>query len=1191
MADREERGCDGSTAQKSWKERAEKYREMEEKWEAGGREGLWVVSEICREASVPALEAGLLALVPLARENALAEHTEEVGNLAMKQVSSNKPTTKKAIREIIGGLAQTNPQKIVESAIGQIRDKNHKVISETLKVLEEESGRLSGHLLERIVGHTEFLFAHGAGGVREEATRLYQRLGREDERRIREATKNLKPIQIKEIFQGGAGGSSGASVSGSGGGGGSVGGVVVGVNGNTNKSPSVSAGKSGSVSGNTGKIATAGISGKESGTHPNGKDYVKADVVGDEKIRTRSAEGMGAVHKTGGNGISSHGVPGQLHHNKPPQSLQHAQRPLDGQGLKKVSQSAKSGEVVNSSKQKKETGLKIVKLPADFFERINSAVWKERLVMEELDGALGTPQSGTLSKEESNATIHLIMKRISENNNKVFIASMSVLKKLAVSQNLAGQVVKEIVKTVGKRLKDKNTLVYQSAVHLVVEMYRRYRLPALEEAAGLLAAEKTSRIRVLQALDEIVKETTEEEIEKSDVLRHLIEATKDPAAEVRSSACAVMGQVLAKTSRGVGHAEIEKLGVERILASRIEEVVQECVRKKEEEVEEIVDTLCEDIRNTTINTTINNSPSTVMTPIRKAQNGGHGDAWKDAEEITNSPVITHVRDSPFGMEGDGMEEGGRAERSFIFGKTSRDEKDAGEEERRRSLPKDAVRSSLALFVEEGKIEQSEIEGIIEMIGQDPVKDARIVSVLQHISVSETDGVRIKDKIEELSYELSPQAKVSVETIKSRITKKLYEKSIFEEKCVFAALMERVSSGDDVQEEEVLHALDKQMERGNILQEEDARRIIRRAAESRYLRVAEKLDSVFPISKTLSYCVQISKEVPEVLNIILLLVERCKLLPHFSASEHLGGEGFIEFLEERARMRGGGVAEQILEAARGGAREEDGKSSPYIKRIKQQRVEEVDVNTLLNEIIDQDSSKSRGSLERLEKVSRENMGLLLGSASTLVNVLLLQMNDALSLGVIFCPNAELILKILKRACGAERFLGVLDGGTLLGLVSDMVAVVTGQGGRSLPAPEAVRKESGETLIKICTNGPSAGVFKVYMTLLCNGYREEKLREVLVKLIWKHSKVFAGHVGDRKVVLGIISSLNAFYAGFRGDLKSDPLISKVLQLHLIEMLKHYGEEFAETFKVTGAVLQQARTLGTSGGRRERGAEEEM
>ncbi|KAI5188705.1 hypothetical protein NECID01_0318 [Nematocida sp. AWRm77] len=1143
--------------QGTWKERVDLYRSMEKVWGKGRAERMDVVQEICKDVSVPALEAGLTAVCFLAEKDKLGVYTKDVLCAALKQVTNTKPTMRSVLKKLFSVLAQHSGEKVVVYAVAQIRDKNPKVIAETLKVLVGEERHLWKHLAEHVLVHSTFLFTHGSGAVREEATKLFQILAEYDEERVADAIAGLKPMQIRDVLEG-----------------------------RPSRRPS---------------------HGEEEGPCGKEREDTKPSTTNPTTIPTSNVPTnptnptnptTSTTKPTTSTTIPNPTIP-------IPTSTTNPSNPTNPTSNIPSNPTNPTIPTRGVPKSGKGAGTyRAVSLPESFYERAGSAVWKERLVMEELSEKLGDPQTKTLSKEDSFGVLSLILRRVGESNNKIFIASMSVIKKLTTSNEVSLTLAREIVKGAGKRLKDKNTLVHQSVVQVLVHMFRKYRVCVLEEVLLLLQSEKSARVRTLQALDEMLGETEPSEVEVPGIVSALVECTKDAASETRVLACTCLSKTLFQRKEQLTQGELEKLGVERLLAKKVEELTDGLFLKGEEEVSGMVDSLCEDIRNTTITHSVH-SVSAPMTPIKNtaqrslggvfAEMAEKGCSVEDMEDIVSSPIIRNKTalfsegvpaGAGAGMEmematGVGMEmemgtvcaQGAQREdaqeRSCSYGETRAGKMERGDEN-----------AGIACFVEKGELCAGDKAYLISALSSKGLPFARALAILLHAHITDTEAETVKEKLKTASPD-GCQAKVALESLKTKVDRILSEKSLFEERCVFVSLIERIRAGEAVLEAEVWEALHAQAQRGNMLQEADAHTLIRKVAEEGYMQAAEKLDTIFPASKVLQHCIEIVEDVPGALSLILLFFERSKALPHSPVEQYVSNTEFVSFLERQSTP----AAARILFLLRGESSASLG-VSPYVKRVRQYTpapgvLESVDVNSLLNDIIDQNHAKAKEALDTLDRVSG-NTSVLMCSSATLINVLLLQLNDALCSGVPGHANTSTIVRILKRVCSCERFLLSVNPSALLTLVSDYVLIITGQIPRGGPVvDEKTRKECGETLIKVCVNGPCAPLFKIYMTLLCSKYKEEKTREVLVKLIWKHSKVAVGFLGDKRTVSSLVGSLNAFYTEFRGDLRADPLISKVLHLHLIEMLKYYGEEFAKIFSITGPVLHQVKLLGASKG----------
>lgn len=1020
--------------QPTWKERVEKYKKMEEQWKRSPEGEKEVIEEIIKETSIPALEAGLSAIIPLATRNKLAEHSKDVLNILFKNSSSTKPTMKKTIRAIIEAQAKHNPGHVVISAMGYLKDKNPKIVTETLKVLVENSEPLKTHLMNSVLPSAEVLFNHSTGGVREEATKLFQVLASEDPERVGEAVKSLRPIQIKEIFQ---------------------------------------------------------------------EPEKKEEVVKEEEVtRIKSVSREEPVPKK------------------------------------------RAEKVAELKQQEKEKEYVVKELPHNFYERFGSSQWKERLVIEELDELLG--ETGKLNRNDTYDLIDMIVKRAGESNNKVFISAMSVLAKVSTREKVQESLCVQIVKGIGKRLKDKKEQVQQSVTKAILSLLLLHKRAVLAELLYMLVGDKTLRHGVLKTLESALDHATEKDIEDAKLFKALVECTKEQSADLRALACTCISKVLAKREEAPGQGEIEEFGVERLIAVKIEAQTAELFKQKDAELTAIIESLCENIRNTSIKT----EP---VTPIRDTG------LANDHTNITGSPIITQsLKKEKQKLPTEEMPS------DNIFQEANIDCRP----ERRSGVSYVGGVCTIMHYVMTGVIDANTINTLINGLGNSPLVDRRILSILSAAAITEDMALLLREKLEEVT-ETDSQFALLLECMRNKVAKIAGEKSAFEEECLFAALCESLINGQKVPQDEIVAALNLAEKRSRILKEEEAFIIIKTAAEREYLDVLAMVERVFPISKVFAILISLAESAPVFIEAIHVLLQRSSVIPNSSVEAALNSPKFISLLE-RAEVPAAMHIINILKKEQIIAT-----YSPYAKKVR--RTEDItDINLLLNDIIDQNSEQSVDSLNKLEKVSVENLNTLLRSASTVVNVLLLQLNDSLSSGGTSL-NVYTIIKIIKRICESDVFLSTLDAGTLLSLVSDYIVIITGQMPRGSASPDGIKKECGESLLKMCMHGPFLSMFKIYMNLLSNRYKEEKVREILVKLLWKHSKLSAAAITDRAVVTGIINRLNSFYGEFKGDVKNDALISKVLQLHLIEILKYYGNDFLKLFKVTGPVLQQVHALG--------------
>ncbi|KAI5191905.1 hypothetical protein NEMIN01_1723 [Nematocida minor] len=1072
-------------AQPTWKERVEKYRKTEEQWKRKPQGHAEVILEIVKETSVPALEAGLAAIIPLAKSNALHEYTKDVLSVVYKNIASTKPTMKKMIRTIVESQARYKPSLVVMGALPYIRDKNPKIVAETVKTLADHSSLLKEHLMAPVLPHVQFLFGHSVGAVREEATRLFQILAVEDPERIGEAVKSLRPIQIKEIFQ----------------------------------TPE-----------NTEKEASQDT---QEGLKTESKEE-KHQVQTQEALREQSTSRNSSQSSQGKAGAAGNSA---------------ITRPN--------AESANSSSKETAAKKKKTEETKEVKeyrvrsLPNEFYERFASAQWKERLVMEELDELLG--ETGKLSRNDTFDVIDAVMKKTGESNNKVFIAAMSVVAKIAYREKVQEPQAVHIVKAVGKRLKDKKEQVQQSVTSLIVELLKMYKVSVLSELSNMAVSDKTLRHGVLKTLEKGVEIAGEKDIEDSKTFKALVACTKDQSADIRSLACLCISKVLLKREEAPTQGEIEQYGVERLLAAKIEAQTEEMFKQKDEEITAIIESICEDIRNTSI------KPVDPVTPIKPTGTSEHGN-------MCSSPIITQSLKKKQEMQPtqDKTPENIFADyppvKEFAAGETGSMHRAEREEE--------TGANTFMQYVMEGVVSANALYVLISTLGQSAEVDTRIIMVLSSVDLTEEMALKIREKTEGFEWEDSKTALVA-EELKARVNRIIGEKSSFEEKCLFAALCDALMKGEKVPQEEIIRALELAEKRETILKENQALLIIKVAGEMEYMEVFEMLEKVFPISKAFTILISLSENMPIFINSIHFLLQKGVILPNSSIEAAVNNPRFISLLEKA----GTASAQNILTILK--KDKETMVYSPYAKKIRRSE-DTTDINILLNDIIDQNNAQSKESLKKLEELSEESLSSLLKSASTVVNVLLLQLNDSLSSGGPSL-NANTIIKIIKRICESDVFLSTLDAGTLMSLVSDYIVIITGQIPRGSSSPEGIKKECGESLLKMCINAPFLNMFKIYMNLLSNRYREEKVREILVKLLWKHSKISGQAVSDRGVVTGILARLNSFYTEFKGDIKSDQLISKVLQLHLIEILKYYGEDLLKLFKVSGPVLQQIHALG--------------
>lgn len=1038
--------------QGTWKERLEEYKKAEIKWKTGKGIDIKIVEQICKETSIPALEAGLSAVALLAEKNLLGERTKEVVAAVFKHIASTKPSMKNAIKKIVKGVGRKNAEIIIAYAVQHLKDKNPKVVVESIKVLSEDLPlpEVYEQLFVEVLPLSSYLFAHGTGAVREEAVGLFQILAEKDPERVGEAVQSLRPVQIKEIFQPRA-----------------------------QKQPQV-------------------------------VDLEPAEPVRPaEPKKTLSPDR--AIKRT----ARSEEV-------KPEQKQP------------KIEQ--KQPKQPNQPKQPKPTNTQIISLPKGFFDRFASADWKERVaVIEEIDKLLDK-EGKRFTPQECVAVINAVLKKSKESNNKVFIASMDAVRVIVKRCGIHEGLGKECIKVLGKRLKDRKEQVSQAVFYTLKEIAEVHPLSTICEVQQLLTEEKASRAQSLRLIEEIVGGISKDSEETQGIVTSVVECCSDSSPEVRAAACSCLAVLLSRREESISQQEIEGLGIEKLLAAKIHKQTEILLQKKEEEVSRIVDSLCEEIRNTTI--TYENR-SLIATPIKQ----------QGSADMTASPVIAHIPDNSFASV------------------PGNEEKQIKKQLNQINQIKNAETSTgIVEYVKNGIITTQEVLEIVCLLGEDLQINGRVLGILQSIDIPEEATYALEEALNRITP-AGVHMKMAVERVRAGIERTRGEKSIFEEKCARAGLIDALSTGVRVEEEEIVKVIESLAKRSAVLSEEEGRVILRQTALEEYKRVIPALESVFPLSKSINLCAEMVEDHPKVLPLLLELLEKRNELPCISETL-LNRPNLISYLEKINTP----VAWRILSITKG----MKSSASPYPKRVRKEQVEEVDINALLNDIIDQDSIKAKGALERLDKETESNLCGLLDSASTLVNVLLLQLNDAFSSGVSTHPSVMVIIGILKRACICNKFLEALDTGTLLSLTSDYIMVVTGKGGRRAHIPENIRKECGETLIKMCVHGPCASMFKIYTTLLCNWCGEEKVREVLVKLIWKHSKIVTEHVKDKKTVLSLISSLCSFYGGYKEEVGSDPLISKVLHLHLIEIVKYYGDSFLKTFKVPEPVLSQVQAL---------------
>ncbi|KAI5181761.1 hypothetical protein NEOKW01_1925 [Nematocida sp. AWRm80] len=1097
--------------QSTWKDKAEQYSWLRKEWTAGRIKTTEAVSRICKETIVPALEAGLSAIVPLVEREKAAEHMREILGVSFKNISQSKPAIKESIKKIISLLSKQRPEAVVEIGITGLKDRNPKIVAETLKVFADESKVLSVPLLKHILPQTQTLFSHKNGQVREEATRLYQTLAEKDPEAVGEATKELKPIQIKEIFQ--------------------------------PKRQTQEIEPEISTPINTGHSAkeTACLE-KPSNTTANTHIETQVNTGTRQSNTHRLSNNTSQRTVSNSSGSTSINTSNKFNANNQNRT-----------GTKETKD--------NNKAQKKQTKPKIeISLPKNFLQQFNSSQWKDRLVIEELNDQLG--ETKTLSVSDSIDLVEAITKRPNESNNKVFIASMSVLRKIFLNKHLREQEIPPILSAISKRLKDKKDTVYQAVMAVFIEGFFSYRGAVLDKTISLLKTEVSSRPRTLKILLEIIKQIEGTETDRPYLLDNLIECTKDSSPDSRSLACNCIARLLSRAGTVSNQEEIEGLGIDKILAKKIEVELESLAQIKEEEVSALVDSLCEDIKNTSI-TQININASgtnTPVTPIKQLVPSQITNAIVTDREMNENVFIDEHIIVPMGKQED----------------TSKEQKTVkGRGQEHPYHPQKETYSmqtnTLEQFVKDGILTESTLENLLLEIGHSQQSDYRIVFVLCASMLPENHLQDILDKISQISEPNDPHVKLSLEGLKARINRVLGEKTLFQERCIFAGLIERLNNSEPVPEAQIIEILTLLIKRSVILKEEEARVILKTVVEKEYWNVLERLETIFPFSKTLQICTEMAQEDQKALNLILLLIERFRILPNTPMDASLTTPEFISLLEEYNTF----TTKKILSIIKNNPMPLQ--TTPNIKRIRQVDIEEIDINSLLNDIIDENKIKSKSSLQRLDLATETNLNQFINSASTLVNVLLLQLNDSLSSGALQI-TVETIVGILKRVSESERFLSALDSGTLLSFVSDYIVIITGSLPKGTLASESIRKECGETLIKMCVSGPCSTMFKIYMILLSTRYREEKTREILVKLIWKHSKVAMGFLGDKKTVNSMVQSLNSFYTGFRRNPKIDALISKVLQLHLIEILKYYGEDFLRTFKVSGPVLQQVQQIST-------------
>ncbi|KAM0677541.1 hypothetical protein BDAP_001868 [Binucleata daphniae] len=238
-----------------------------------------------------------------------------------------------------------------------------------------------------------------------------------------------------------------------------------------------------------------------------------------------------------------------------------------------------------------------------------------------------------------------------------------------------------------------------------------------------------------------------------------------------------------------------------------------------------------------------------------------------------------------------------------------------------------------------------------------------------------------------------------------------------------------------------------------------------------------------------------------------------------------------------------------------------------------------IDTILLDLIHSDKSICYNSFVNLNQIIENNVNLLYFQGNSLVSSILIQINDNFEMKN---ENIYIIFECFSKIMKNESFVKELSKLSIRNIILECTRLVVSiertndtneindisrndignTNKSSCNLHNFVKSSASQVLLDILYNPNLSLNLEVLLDLLIYYIQKSNCvleKDVISKLIWRHSKFCKSHMKDKEKVQEIIKVIEHFYENNCGKvLKSDIKMCKVIQLHLIEIYNEYKDD---------------------------------
>lgn len=229
---------------------------------------------------------------------------------------------------------------------------------------------------------------------------------------------------------------------------------------------------------------------------------------------------------------------------------------------------------------------------------------------------------------------------------------------------------------------------------------------------------------------------------------------------------------------------------------------------------------------------------------------------------------------------------------------------------------------------------------------------------------------------------------------------------------------------------------------------------------------------------------------------------------------------------------------------------DGSDSLCRSRIEQYRRDFEDEFSMpkIPNLITDDLARSREDFADLNSIIDNKVKSLFFSSNSLVNTIIIQLNTVREKGD--TELFETIIRTLIKLTNSKELMGELSLKSLELLNTELIKLVKHN---SL---------IGDVLINLCVNTSPVTILAIYLELIS----DEALKEICMKLIWRHSKL-RNYFAETQQIIDLIFKC---YEKNLYKISEDVILHKTCQLHLGELVAFHREKIFQ-FNLQGIIKE--------------------